>query len=62
VTLEIEDDGVGFDAAHRAGGGLGLIGIGERVRELGGAMRLTSAVGRGTRLNVNIPVDGKEEL
>ncbi len=36
VSLSVQDDGVGFDTA-RGRTDLGLIGIEERVKELGGA-------------------------
>jgi signal transduction histidine kinase len=59
ILITIEDDGVGFDAAEagRAGGhgGLGLIGIRERVSHLRGTVRLESAPGKGTRLTVEVP-------
>lgn len=59
LLLTIEDDGVGFDpgAVNRPGqgGGLGLIGIRERVAELRGSMRLESAPGKGTRVTVEMP-------
>jgi signal transduction histidine kinase len=62
VRMEIKDDGVGFESDCRVGAGLGLIGMGERVRELGGALNLSSVPGRGTMLKVIIPVDGKEKV
>jgi signal transduction histidine kinase len=55
VEAVIEDDGVGFNPSSRAGG-LGLIGIEERVQELEGTLRITSRPGRGTTLQVLIPV------
>jgi len=59
VLITIEDDGAGFDLAEteQAGGrrGLGLIGIRERVSELGGTVRIESAPGKGTRLTVELP-------
>ena len=54
LVLEIEDDGRGFDAAA-ARRGLGLVGIEERVRAVGGSLRLTAAPGRGTRYEIFIP-------
>ena len=54
LVLEIEDDGCGFDAA-RARRGLGLVGIEERVRAIGGSLRLAAAPGRGTRFEIIIP-------
>ena len=57
VLITIEDDGAGFDstAAQGAEGGLGLIGIRERVSQLQGTVRLESAPGKGTRLTVELP-------
>lgn len=56
VHLSIADDGIGFDpAAASREGHFGLIGIGERVRLLGGTFRLDSRPGRGTRLIVAVP-------
>jgi signal transduction histidine kinase len=55
ITLEIIDDGVGFDpaTAHTAGG-LGLHGIAERVAQLGGLLVMQSAAGAGTHVRVEI--------
>lgn len=53
--LEIEDDGRGFDpAAVRRG--LGLLGIEERVRAMGGSLSLATAAGRGTKFGIDIPL------
>jgi signal transduction histidine kinase len=59
LLVTIEDDGVGFDPAATQSSerprGLGLVGIRERVAQLGGTLRLESAPGRGTRLTVEVP-------
>jgi signal transduction histidine kinase len=54
LTIAVTDDGVGFDqnAAHR---GLGLRGIGERVKEIGGTLTITSRPGQGTALVIQLP-------
>lgn len=52
-VLSIKDDGVGFAAAE--GGGLGLVGMRERVQMLGGRFALTSAPGHGTLVEVQVP-------
>ena len=55
LTLSIEDDGSGFTpAAPRTG--LGLLGLDERVRELGGILTIASSQGHGTILRVTMPV------
>jgi signal transduction histidine kinase len=61
VTIEIEDDGKGFDAEAVAvtsdtGTGLGLIGMRERVELLGGTLAVESAPGQGTRIAVSVPL------
>ncbi len=54
VEAVIQDDGIGFNSASRTGG-LGLLGIEERVQELNGALRISSRPGKGTTLKVQIP-------
>lgn len=55
----IEDDGQGFDFkqhnAHGRAGGLGLIGMQERISAQGGDFRVETAPGRGTRLSAELP-------
>ena len=59
ILITVEDDGVGFDpkdtgqAATPAG--LGLVGIRERILELGGTLRIDAAIGTGTRLTAELP-------
>jgi len=53
MRLEVDDDGVGI-GTHRPGQGIGLTGIGERVRALGGTVSIRSD--HGTRLLVNLPM------
>lgn len=59
LTIEIEDDGKGFDpAVSRApspdGHGWGLLGITERVDALGGHVEIDSAPDQGVRLVVTV--------
>ena len=54
LSMEVRDDGVGITDART--GGLGLIGIQERVREIHGRMTLVSPAGGGTALRVELPV------
>jgi signal transduction histidine kinase len=58
LRLAIEDRGHGFDPAApvpRRAGGFGLISMRERAEALGGELRITSAPGAGTEIEVVIP-------
>ncbi len=66
VTLEVEDDGQGFDAAAvrpsaADGRGFGLLGMRERIELLGGTFDLDSAPGEGTRITATLPITGGAE-
>lgn len=54
IMLSIQDDGAGFDP--RRVRGLGLLGMEERVRHLGGTFDVESRPGRGTLLKVELPL------
>ena len=56
LDVEVRDDGIGFDPASARGRGLGLLGMQERVRELGGNITLKSQPGKGTSLLAAIPL------
>jgi PAS domain S-box-containing protein len=55
TQLLIEDDGCGFHPGH-TGNGMGLKNIAERARILRGRLKLDSAPGRGTRIEITIPI------
>jgi len=56
VTLEISDDGPGFDIGILgAGPGFGVRGMIERARGLGGWAEVSSSAGRGTTVMFSIP-------
>jgi hypothetical protein len=59
IELRVVDDGVGFVADERAGSGLGLRSINERVRLAHGTVRIESRQGEGTALLVRIPLAAK---
>ena len=54
--LSIEDDGQGFDPGHVPPGHFGLMGLNERVKLLGGNLRVESSPGAGTRIEVTVVV------
>jgi signal transduction histidine kinase len=61
LTVDVEDDGKGFDgrnfaAPDGAGHGWGLLGMRERVEMLGGTLRIDSAQGEGTHLALRVPL------
>ncbi|SAK91444.1 PAS/PAC sensor signal transduction histidine kinase [Caballeronia hypogeia] len=58
-ALSIEDDGRGaLLDSPRAADAFGLLGMGERVRQLGGIVSFRSAPGDGFRIDVVIPLAG----
>ena len=63
VQLCIADDGCGFpmDKPDNGGKGLGLKNISERVRMLGGKLKMNSTPGKGTRVEVTVPISEKFE-
>lgn len=59
VIVTVEDDGVGLSASGpgtRARDGLGLVGIRERVSDLGGTFRIEGESGKGTSLTIELPL------
>jgi len=56
LSLFVRDDGAGFNPKTVSGKGLGLVGIEERVREMGGSVKLESRMGNGTQLHVSLPL------
>jgi signal transduction histidine kinase len=55
VLFSVRDDGAGFDT--RFVRGLGLLGMEERVRRLGGHLEIDSRLGRGTRIAAELPIE-----
>ncbi len=61
ALLEIRDDGVGFDvaavnSAYDQRGSLGMVNLRERTELVNGVLDLQSAPGKGTRVQVFIPL------
>ena len=61
VHLRVEDDGRGFDPepwlVKRRGDHFGLVGMSERVRGLGGELRVVSREGEGTQIGCRLPYE-----
>src|SRR5581483_11903790 len=61
LVVEIADDGRGITDSERVGvGSLGLLGMRERARLLGGRLTITGANGGGTTVRAAIPVATRE--
>jgi signal transduction histidine kinase len=54
ILVTVQDDGSGFDPQRVRG--LGLLGMEERARHLGGSFQIDSRPGRGTLLSVTLPL------
>lgn len=59
VTLDVFDDGKGFDPElprQDSGGGFGLHGMRQRIAELGGVLTVESTIGEGTVVAASVPM------
>ena len=56
VRLSIQDKGIGFEPKVKSEGAFGLIGMRERARLLGGTLAVQSEKGKGTLIEVTIPI------
>ena len=57
IRFSVKDDGCGFDPLNRPGpaqGHFGLQGVKERTAKLGGSLSIKSALGKGTKITVEI--------
>ncbi|HVW84304.1 MAG TPA: ATP-binding protein [Bryobacteraceae bacterium] len=54
LVLSVQDDGRGFDIEREKG--MGLLGMHERVENLGGTFNVESEIGRGTLIMVRLPL------
>ncbi|GGV25132.1 histidine kinase [Streptomyces filipinensis] len=64
VTLDIRDDGTGFDPAavpeRTRGGGFGLGGMRARAERIAGSLTLESEPGHGTAVSARVPLVGDD--
>jgi signal transduction histidine kinase len=59
VELRVHDDGIGFDPGNAPGlseGHLGLQGMRERMKRLGGTVKVESSPGEGTTIRAQVPL------
>jgi signal transduction histidine kinase len=60
LSLSIRDDGVGMPQTVKAG--IGLASMQERALELGGSCKIISNSGKGTKIEVELPLSNSTEL
>jgi PAS domain S-box-containing protein len=56
LTLQVVDDGAGFDPLASRAAGLGLLTMRERVELVGGRLRIETSHGRGTMIEATVPM------
>jgi PAS domain S-box-containing protein len=64
LVINVRDDGGGFDADGvmsfgKQQGGLGLIGIKERMLLVNGSLKIKSGRGKGTEIVLDVPLEGR---
>jgi signal transduction histidine kinase len=57
LMLYVSDNGVGIPRKRLNNRSLGLLGMSERARKLGGTLRITSRTGQGTRVLLILPLE-----
>jgi signal transduction histidine kinase len=62
VTIQVADEGRGFEPGEAQRGGSGLAGMRSRMRALAGQLTIDTGIGAGVRITARIPVpaDGHE--
>ena len=55
LELRVEDDGDGFDPGQATG--LGLVGMRERAQAAGGTLKMRTAPGAGTVVELRLPYE-----
>ena len=54
IMVRVIDDGRGFDPGRSRG--MGILGMEERVKHLGGTLRVKSQMGNGTTVTADLPI------
>lgn len=66
LNVEIVDNGVGFDyhkyleRENINGRGLGIFNMQERTSFINGTFEITSEIGKGTQINIHLPISGRK--
>jgi signal transduction histidine kinase len=56
LSISVKDDGKGFEPRGPYRGGMGLLGMAERVKKLGGELEVISQAGQGTSILAQMPL------
>ncbi|WP_284644340.1 sensor histidine kinase [Paenibacillus silviterrae] len=56
LRLLIRDNGVGFNLDDKKHSSYGIVTMKERVNEIGGSLNLITAPGKGTRIDIRVPI------
>jgi signal transduction histidine kinase len=56
MTLLVADNGIGFNVAEKIDTGVGLGSMTKRAHDIGGSIKITSEVGKGTKVAFELPV------
>ena len=59
ITVQVADDGRGFNPERTRG--LGILGMEERVKRLGGTLKVESTAGHGVRVTAELPLTAGRE-
>lgn len=60
VKVTLRDNGIGFELDEKKQVSYGLSTMQERVREVGGSIQFITALGKGTRIEITIPLMNEE--
>ncbi|WP_163508268.1 sensor histidine kinase [Fodinicola acaciae] len=60
VTLDVRDDGEGFDLAADRGDGFGLTGMRQRAENAGGSLVVETEPGGGTAISASVPIEAED--
>ncbi|WP_019635840.1 sensor histidine kinase [Paenibacillus fonticola] len=60
VKVFLRDNGVGFELDEKKQASYGLTTMQERVREIGGSIQFITAPGKGTRIEITVPLMNEE--
>ena len=56
VTLQVIDDGIGFDVSQEKSASYGLKTMRERITAMGGEVKIVSLKGQGTSVEIKVPI------